>query len=90
MFSGLSTETEAHEWLAVTRGRARRAGSGGASTGRGHVGGVAALLDQVSTTWRADVADQIRATLRDLFAHVVDRRLIARSPVPASQGAGST
>jgi hypothetical protein len=50
---------------------------------------IAALLEQLGTAACADVADQVRATLRELFADAVDERLIARSPVPASRRAGS-
>jgi len=52
--------------------------------------GIAMLLEQLGTAACADVADQVRATLRELFADAVDERLIVRSPVPASRGAGST
>jgi len=125
----LVTETEAHEWLAVTRGRAVGARAARRLTVEecarrwlgefidaavdvdryGHdvaehvvpaLGAhplvevtpaeIAALLEQVGTATCADVADQDRATLRELFADAVDERLIARSPVAASQGAGST
>jgi hypothetical protein len=50
---------------------------------------IAALLEQVGTAASTDVADQVRATLGELFADAVDERLIARSPVPASRRAGS-
>ena len=45
---------------------------------------IANLLEQVDADTSGDVADQVRATLRELFADAVDERLIARSPVPAS------
>jgi hypothetical protein len=45
---------------------------------------IAKLLEQVEADTSGDVADQVRATLRELFADAVDERLIARSPVPAS------
>lgn len=45
---------------------------------------IAKLLQQVEADTSGDVADQVRATLRELFADAVDERLIARSPVPAS------
>lgn len=50
---------------------------------------IAALFEQVGTAACADVADQVRATLGELFADAVDERLIVRSPVPASRRAGS-
>ena len=45
---------------------------------------IAKLLEQVEADTSGDVADQVRATLRELFVDAVDERLIARSPVPAS------
>ncbi len=45
---------------------------------------IARLLEQVEADTSGAVADQVRATLRELFADAVDERLIARSPVPAS------
>ena len=45
---------------------------------------IARLLEQVEADRSGAVADQVRATLRELFADAVDERLIARSPVPAS------
>lgn len=45
---------------------------------------IAALLEQLGTAACADVADQVRATLRELFSDAVNERLTARSPVPAS------
>ncbi len=125
----LVTETEAHEWLAVTRGRAVGARAARKLTveeyARRWLGEfidaavdvdryrsdlaehvlpalearqqveaspaeIAALLEQVEADTSVAVADQVRATLRELFADAVDERLIARSPVPASRGAGST
>ncbi len=47
-------------------------------------GEIARLLEQVEADRSGAVADQVRATLRELFADAVDERLIARSPVPAS------
>ncbi len=45
---------------------------------------IAALLEELCTAACADVADPVRATLRELFADAVYERLIARSPAPAS------
>ncbi|MFO7778015.1 MAG: hypothetical protein R6V28_06675 [Nitriliruptoraceae bacterium] len=118
-----TTEPEAAEWLAVTRGRA----VGAKATRRltleqyadrwlsefidtaanidhnrrdmaDHIlpalgarplvevsgAEIARLLEQVEADTSGAVADQVRATLRELFADAVDERLIARSPVPAS------
>jgi hypothetical protein len=44
---------------------------------------IARLLEQVEADTSGAVADQVRATLGELFADAVDERLIARSPVPA-------
>jgi hypothetical protein len=46
---------------------------------------IAALLEQVGTTASAVAAEQLRTTLRELFADAVDEGVIARSPVPASR-----
>ena len=43
---------------------------------------VAALLDQVRANASPDIAKQIHATLRELFADAADDGLIDRSPVP--------
>lgn len=52
---------------------------------------IAALLEQqLGADASEAVADQVRATLRELFADAEDERLVARSPVPAARRAGST
>jgi hypothetical protein len=43
---------------------------------------VVALLDQVRAEASPDIAKQIAATLRELFADAADEGLIDRSPVP--------
>lgn len=43
---------------------------------------IAALLDQVTTDTSPDIAKQIGATLRELFADAADDGLIDGSPVP--------
>ena len=44
---------------------------------------ITALLEQVAAEASAAVAEQVRATLQELFIDAVEDRLIARSPVPA-------
>ena len=51
---------------------------------------IARLLEQVEADTSGAVADQVRATLRELFADAVDERLIASSPVQPVRRAGST
>jgi hypothetical protein len=118
-----TTESEAAEWLAVTRGRAVGARAArrlaleqyadrwlsefiGTAANIDHFrrdvadhilpalgarplvevspAEIARLLEQVEADTSGDVADQVRATLRELLADAVNERLIARSPVPAS------
>jgi len=81
-----ATEEEAAEWAIVTRGRvvgARRAK-------RVSTAETAMLLEQVGADTSEAVADQVRATLRELFADAVDERLLGRSPVPAAQRAAAS
>ena len=47
---------------------------------------IAALLECVDAAGSAAEADQLRTTLRELFADAVDEGIITRSPVPASRG----
>lgn len=51
---------------------------------------ITTLLEQVEADMSRARADQVRATLRELFADAVDEQLVARSPVPASRRAGSS
>jgi site-specific recombinase XerD len=51
---------------------------------------IARLLEQVEADTSGAVADQVRATLRELFAYAVDERLIASSPVQPVRRAGPT
>jgi len=44
---------------------------------------ISTLLQHVNASASPVEAEQLRATLRELFADAVDDRLIARSPVPA-------
>jgi hypothetical protein len=51
---------------------------------------IVALLEQVGADTSPAVADQVRATLRELFVDAAGEGLIGRSPVPASQSAAAS